>query len=55
MNSDTNIWRIKEWTIDAERILRIETETDTLKLIGPELLEGENKYQNGFAGKDGCM
>ena len=41
--------------LDAERVLRIDTETDTLHLVGPELLEGENKYQNGFAGKDGCM
>jgi len=33
---------------DAEQVLRIDCETDELKLVGPLLLEGENKFQNGF-------
>ena len=40
---------------DAERVLRINCETDELSLVGPLLLEGENKFQNGFAGRDGCL
>ena len=40
---------------DAERVLRIDNETFELSLVGPELLEGENKYQNGFVSKDGCV
>ncbi len=40
---------------DAERVLRIDNETLDLSLVGPELLEGENKYQNGFVSKDGCL
>jgi hypothetical protein len=40
---------------DAERVLRIDNETFELKLVGPELLEGENKYQNGFVSKDGAV
>jgi len=40
---------------DAERVLRIDCETDELCLVGPLLLEGENKFQNGFVGRDGCL
>uniref|UniRef100_A0A7S4V5L1 Uncharacterized protein n=1 Tax=Ditylum brightwellii TaxID=49249 RepID=A0A7S4V5L1_9STRA len=40
---------------DAERVLRIDMKTDELSLVGPELLEGENKYQNGFVARDGCL
>ena len=40
---------------DAERVLKIHTETDRLELIGPPLLEGENKFQNGFVARDGCL
>lgn len=40
---------------DAERVLRIDTITDEVSLVGPELLDGENKYQNGFVGRDGCL
>jgi hypothetical protein len=40
---------------DAEQVLRIDTVTDELRLVGPLLLEGENKYQNGFVAKDGCL
>jgi len=40
---------------DAERVLRINNQTLDLSLVGPELLEGENKYQNGFVTRDGCL
>jgi len=40
---------------DAERVLRIDNGTLELKLVGPELLEGSNKYQNGFVSTDGCL
>lgn len=40
---------------DAERVLRIDCTTDELSLVGPLLLEGENKFQNGFAARDGCL
>lgn len=40
---------------DAERVLKINSETDELSLIGPLLLDGENKYQNGFVARDGCL
>jgi hypothetical protein len=40
---------------DAERILRIDLESDQLTLVGPSLLDGENKFQNGFCGIDGCL
>jgi len=41
---------------DAERVLKIHNETDELELIGPLLLDGENKYQNGFVSEiDGCL
>ncbi len=40
---------------DAERVLKINNSTLELSLVGPELLEGENKYQNGFASVDGCL
>lgn len=40
---------------DAERVVRIDCTTDELCLVGPLLLEGENKFQNGFAGRDGCL
>lgn len=29
--------------------------TDELKLVGPRMTEGENKFQNGFVGRDGCI
>jgi len=38
---------------DAERVLRMDNNTLDLTLIGPLLLEGENKFQNGFLGRDG--
>lgn len=40
---------------DAEYVLRFDMETDEMKLVGPHLREGENKYQNGFVGSDGCI
>ena len=40
---------------DAERVLKIDNHTMHLSLVGPELLEGENKYQNGFVSRDGCL
>jgi hypothetical protein len=40
---------------DAEYVLRIDMETEELKLVGPHLTEGENKWQNGFVGNDGCI
>jgi len=40
---------------DAEYVLRFDMETDELKLVGPHLTEGENKFQNGFVGGDGCI
>ena len=32
---------------DAEYVLRFDMETDEMKLVGPHLTEGENKFQNG--------
>jgi hypothetical protein len=40
---------------DAERVLRIDCVTDTITCIGPLLLDGENKFQNGFVAHDGCL
>lgn len=40
---------------DAERVLRMDIDSDQLTLVGPSLLDGENKYQNGFCGSDGCL
>lgn len=40
---------------DAEQVLRIDCVEDTLSLVGPLLLEGENKFQNGFVGRDGAL
>jgi len=40
---------------DAEQVLRIDCQTDTLKLVGCLLLDGENKFQNGFVGEDGAL
>jgi hypothetical protein len=40
---------------DAEYVLRFDMETEEMKLVGPHLTEGENKFQNGFVGKDGCV
>ena len=40
---------------DAEYVLRIDMETEELNLVGPHLTEGENKWQNGFVGNDGCI
>jgi len=39
---------------DAERVLMIDSKTDQVSCVGPYLLEGENKYQNGFCATDGC-
>eukprot|EP00541_Cyclophora_tenuis_P019231 CAMPEP_0116576548 /NCGR_PEP_ID=MMETSP0397-20121206/20593_1 /TAXON_ID=216820 /ORGANISM="Cyclophora tenuis, Strain ECT3854" /LENGTH=376 /DNA_ID=CAMNT_0004105601 /DNA_START=703 /DNA_END=1830 /DNA_ORIENTATION=- len=40
---------------DAEQVLKINTSTDGIQLIGPLLLEGENKFQNGYVARDGCI
>lgn len=40
---------------DAEQVLRIDNLTEEVLTVGPYLLEGENKYQNGFTGRDGCL
>ena len=40
---------------DAERVLRLDFRLFELELVGPSLLDGENKFQNGFAGRDGCL
>ena len=41
---------------DAERVLRFHNTTEEIQLIGPYLLEGENKYQNGFVSSiDKCL
>lgn len=40
---------------DAEWVLRFDMSTDELKLVGPHMTEGENKFQNGFVGEDGCV
>jgi hypothetical protein len=32
---------------DAEYVLRFDLETEELRLVGPQLTEGENKFQNG--------
>jgi hypothetical protein len=40
---------------DAERVLRIDCITDELCHVGPHLLDGANKFQNGFVGRDGCV
>ena len=41
---------------DAEKVLRIDCHTDQLTLVGPPLLEGLNKFQNGFVSdRDGCL
>ena len=41
---------------DAERVLKFDCETDQMTLIGPPLLDGENKFQNGFCSPvDGCL
>jgi hypothetical protein len=40
---------------DAEQVLRVDCETDQIRLVGPLLLDGENKFQNGFVGRDGCL
>lgn len=40
---------------DAEQVLRIDSSTDEITLVGPKLLEGENKFQNGFVCRDGCL
>lgn len=37
---------------DAKRVLRIDCVEETLTLVGPLLLEGENKFQNGFVGRE---
>ena len=40
---------------DAERVLKIDCQDDTVSEIGPLLLDGENKFQNGFTGSDGAL
>ena len=40
---------------DAERVMRIDCQTDELTLVGPCFLDGENKFQNGFVSSDGCL
>lgn len=40
---------------DAEQVLSINTRTDELKLVGPLLLEGRSKFQNGFCARDGSV
>ena len=40
---------------DAERVLRIDCQTDDVCHVGPHLLDGANKFQNGFVGRDGCV
>ena len=40
---------------DAEQVLKIDVTTDELVLVGPLLLDGENKFQNGFVARDGCL
>jgi hypothetical protein len=40
---------------DAERVLRVDCITDEVCYVGPHLLDGENKFQNGFVGRDGCI
>jgi hypothetical protein len=40
---------------DAEQVLKINVITEEILLIGPLLLDGENKYQNGFVASDGCL
>eukprot|EP00928_Gymnodinium_smaydae_P005669 TRINITY_DN11936_c0_g1_i1.p1 TRINITY_DN11936_c0_g1~~TRINITY_DN11936_c0_g1_i1.p1 ORF type:complete len:457 (-),score=94.72 TRINITY_DN11936_c0_g1_i1:52-1371(-) len=40
---------------DAERVLCVDPATDECKLIGPEFMEGMNKWQNGFACRDGAV
>ncbi len=40
---------------DAERVLRFDCMTDEMVLVGPCLLDGENKAQNGFVASDGCL
>eukprot|EP00980_Cylindrotheca_fusiformis_P000589 scaffold154_cov129-Cylindrotheca_fusiformis.AAC.6 len=40
---------------DAERVLRIDCLTHELSLVGPCFLDGVNKFQNGFCGRDGCV
>ena len=40
---------------DAEHVLRMDMDTDDLKLVGPRMTEGENKFQNGFVARDGCI
>lgn len=39
---------------DAEQVLRVDVHAEKLKLVGPLLLDGPNKFQNGFTGRDGC-
>ena len=40
---------------DAEYVVRFDMETNEIKLVGPRLTEGENKFQNGFVGNDDCI
>jgi hypothetical protein len=35
--------------------LKIEIAKDDVTFVGPLLLDGENKYQNGFVARDGCL
>jgi len=40
---------------DAERVCCVDPETDEVKLVGPKFMEGMNKWQNGFAARDGAV
>lgn len=40
---------------DAEYVLRFDMVSDEIKLVGPHLTEGRNKFQNGFIGNDDCV
>lgn len=40
---------------DAERVLMIDSKSDHVSCVGPYLLDGENKYQNGkFTEQNDC-
>lgn len=40
---------------DAERVLKIDCFSDETSLIGPIFTDGANKFQNGFAARDGSL
>lgn len=52
----TNDIHVYLFPCDAEQVLRINCITDEMQLIGSLLLDGENKFQNGFYSKrDQCI